>query len=60
MTRLTLPRRVLNPIDHKDPAHLIVTGTGLTHLGSAEGRDKMHKNLADTFQRSLHGVCRSL
>jgi hypothetical protein len=39
--------RVLNPIDHKDPAHLIVAGTGLTHLGSAEGRDKMHKNLAD-------------
>jgi hypothetical protein len=40
-------RRVLNPIDHKDPAHLMVAGTGLTHLGSAEGRDKMHKNLAD-------------
>ncbi len=40
-------RRVLSPIDHKDPAHLYVTGTGLTHLGSAEGRDKMHKNLAD-------------
>jgi len=39
--------RVLNPIDHKDPAHLLVCGTGLTHLGSAEGRDKMHKNLAD-------------
>ena len=40
-------KRVLNPIDHKDPAHVYVTGTGLTHLGSAEGRDKMHKNLAD-------------
>jgi hypothetical protein len=40
-------RRVLSPIDHKDCAHLQVTGTGLTHLGSAEGRDKMHKNLAD-------------
>ena len=39
--------RVLPPLDHKDPAHLHVTGTGLTHLGSAEGRDKMHKNLAD-------------
>jgi hypothetical protein len=39
--------RVLSPIDHKDPAHLMVAGTGLTHLGSAEGRDKMHKNLAD-------------
>ncbi len=40
-------RRVLAPIDHKDPAHVFVTGTGLTHLGSAEGRDKMHKDLAD-------------
>src|SRR5271169_3985365 len=40
-------RRVLAPIDHKDPAHLFVTGTGLTHLGSAEGRDRMHKDLAD-------------
>jgi hypothetical protein len=36
-------RQVLAPIDHPDPAHLILTGTGLTHLGSAEGRDKMHK-----------------
>jgi hypothetical protein len=40
-------RRVLSPIDHADPAHVLVTGTGLTHLGSAEGRDKMHKSLAD-------------
>jgi hypothetical protein len=39
--------RVLAPLDHPDPAHLIVTGTGLTHLGSAEGRDSMHKDLAD-------------
>ena len=39
--------RVLPPADHADPAHTYVTGTGLTHLGSAEGRDKMHKNLAD-------------
>jgi hypothetical protein len=39
--------RILAPIDHPDPAHMVVTGTGLTHLGSAEGRDKMHKNLAD-------------
>jgi hypothetical protein len=39
--------RVLSPIDHEDEAHLVVTGTGLTHLGSAEGRDKMHKDLAE-------------
>ena len=39
--------RVLTPVDHPDPAHVYVTGTGLTHLGSAEGRDKMHKSLAE-------------
>jgi hypothetical protein len=38
--------RLLAPIDHPDPAHLYLTGTGLTHLGSAEGRDKMHKAAA--------------
>ena len=26
---------------------MLVTGTGLSHLGSAEGRDKMHKDLAE-------------
>jgi len=41
--------RVLAPLDHpEDPAHLVVTGTGLTHLGSAEGRDSMHKDLSDS------------
>ncbi len=40
-------KRVLIPLDHDDPAHVHVTGAGLTHLGSAEGRDKMHRTLAD-------------
>jgi hypothetical protein len=35
--------RLLSPIDHPDPTHLHVTGTGLTHLGSAATRDAMHK-----------------
>ena len=35
--------RLLAPIDHPDPAHLLLTGTGLTHLGSAESRDRMHR-----------------
>ncbi|MBV2144108.1 FAH family protein [Falsochrobactrum sp. TDYN1] len=35
--------RVGLPVTHGDPAHMIVAGTGLTHLGSADGRDKMHK-----------------
>jgi len=37
---------LLCPIDHPDAAHLVVSGTGLTHLGSAQGRDKMHKAAA--------------
>ncbi len=36
--------RLLAPVDHPDPAHLYVTGTGLTHLGSASTRDAMHKS----------------
>ena len=43
-------KRVLIPLDHEDPAHVYVTGTGLTHLGSAEGRDEMHRTLADAFR----------
>jgi hypothetical protein len=39
-------RRVLVPADHPDPAHCLITGTGLTHLGSAAARDKMHQKLA--------------
>ncbi len=43
MAEALADRRVLPPIDHPDPAHLIITGTGLTHLGSAAARDAMHK-----------------
>ena len=34
--------RVLVPVDHPEPARFLVTGTGLTHTGSAAARDKMH------------------
>lgn len=52
---------LLAPIDHDDEAHLLVSGTGLTHLGSAEGRDKMHKAAAageatDSMRMFLEGV----
>jgi hypothetical protein len=36
---------LLAPVDHVDPAHVRVSGTGLTHLGSAEQRDRMHRRL---------------
>lgn len=47
LPRALKERRILGPIDHKDLAHVLVTGTGLTHLGSAERRDAMHRDLAD-------------
>ncbi len=38
-------KRVLPPLTHDDAAHCIITGTGLTHLGSASARDSMHQKL---------------
>ena len=38
--------RLLPPLDHPDPAHCFVSGTGLDHLGSAQARDAMHAKLA--------------
>jgi hypothetical protein len=37
---------VMTPLDHPDGAHCFVTGTGLTHLGSAAARDEMHRKAA--------------
>jgi hypothetical protein len=34
--------RILAPVDHPDSARVFLTGTGLTHLGSADARDRMH------------------
>ena len=53
--------RLLAPINHTDGAHLTLAGTGLTHLGSAEGRDRMHKaaaagNLTDSMRMFLEGL----
>ena len=36
--------RILAPVDHPDSARTWLTGTGLTHLGSADARDRMHAN----------------
>jgi hypothetical protein len=41
-------RRILPPFDHPDPCRMHVTGTGLTHLGSADARDKMHKAVTES------------
>ncbi len=53
--------RILAPIDHEDPAHLMMSGTGLTHLGSAAARDRMHRmaeseKQTDSMRIFLEGV----
>ena len=41
---------ILAPLDHADPAHCLVTGTGLTHLGSADTRDAMHQKIGGAVE----------
>ena len=38
-------QRLFVPFDHPDPYHHLVTGTGLSHLGSAAARDAMHAKI---------------
>jgi hypothetical protein len=44
--------RLLPAIDHDDSARVVLSGTGLTHLGSAEGRDQMHRAAATAAQQT--------
>jgi len=48
--------RLLAPLQHPDPAHTMVSGTGLTHLGSADTRAAMHTKL----QGSQHELTDSM
>jgi hypothetical protein len=45
--------RLALPLTHDDPAHLWITGTGLTHLGSAAARDAMHAKQATLTEAEL-------
>jgi hypothetical protein len=38
-------KRLLPPLDHPDLYRCLITGTGLSHLGSAAARDSMHAKL---------------
>ncbi len=56
-------KRLLPPLTHPDPAHCLVTGTGLTHLGSADTRSAMHakaqvseEELTDSMRMFKMGV----
>jgi len=53
--------RLLVPIDHpREPAALLVSGTGLTHLGSAKNRQAMHQvadaDMTDSMRMFRWGV----
>lgn len=54
------PWRLLVPIDHPEPARCLVSGTGLTHLGSAANRQSMHgrtdEELTDSMRMFRLGV----
>jgi hypothetical protein len=41
--------RILPAIDHPEPTRCLVSGTGLTHLGSARDRQAMHAPTAENF-----------
>jgi hypothetical protein len=55
---------VLAPVTEEPGARVLISGTGLTHLGSVEQRDQMHKTVAvegprsdsrKMFETGLHG-----
>src|ERR1700680_1396349 len=53
--------RILPPIDHPDePARCLLSGTGLTHLGSARNRQNMHattdEKLTDSMRMFRSGI----
>jgi hypothetical protein len=55
------PWRILPAIDHpEEPARCLVSGTGLTHLGSAKDRQAMHSlpeaDMTDSMKMFLWGV----
>jgi len=54
------PLKLLPPLDHpEESARCLVTGTGLTHLGSAKNRNAMHgktDNLTDSMKMFQLGV----
>jgi len=53
LARLLDGLRVLTPLTHDDPAHCLVSGTGLTHLGSAATRDAMHQKVGAQPESAL-------
>lgn len=50
--------QLLPPIDHpEEPARCMISGTGLTHLGSARDRQSMHAVASDEMTDSMKMFC---
>ncbi|MDC1312358.1 GguC family protein [Burkholderiales bacterium] len=47
MGKIISDKRIHVPLHHPDPYHQLITGTGLSHLGSASARNSMHEKLSD-------------
>lgn len=45
--------RILPPLDHPDPAHCLIAGTGLTHVASAQARSQMNTKLGEQADAEL-------
>src|SRR6516165_7911662 len=45
--------QLLPPVDHPEPACCLVSGTGLTHLGSARDRQSMHASAGQDITDSM-------
>lgn len=50
--------KVLPPLDHPDDAHVMIAGTGLTHIGSASSRSKMHENASTGDEADMNDTMR--
>ena len=55
---LIAARKILPPLDHPDAAHSVIAGTGLTHIGSAASRSKMHDNAKSASEADMNDTMR--
>jgi hypothetical protein len=56
--RLISGGKVLPPLDHPDDAHVTIAGTGLTHIGSASSRSKMHEKASAGAEADMNDTMR--
>ncbi|GAA5173847.1 MULTISPECIES: AraD1 family protein [Halomonadaceae] len=58
--KLIAEGRLRTPLSHPDPAHCLISGTGLTHLGSADTRSAMHAQISDQAQAAKEALTDSM